>query len=124
MKCKVCNKELFIELDFRTIFKMNYKIHESCKRYLNVSVQSENIPIENNTITLLYFFDYFNNLNHDFLESRLMIKAFEYCLKSTWWSTILWMTLDEYRNLDAMTQYLILKLNDQSIVFLNVFRDM
>ena len=124
MRCKVCKKELFVELDYRTLFKLNYTIHESCKKLLEEEMKIEVIPIENNTIKWIYFFDSNIDICSQFVELYLIGKGMEYCIVNREWSIINWMTSDEYHLLDELTKYLFLKLGDQSLVFLSLFRNM
>ena len=124
MKCRVCNKDLFIELDFRSLFKMDYTIHESCKKKFRNGIKIEVIPIENNTIKWITFFDKKESLNDSFMEFFLIGKGLLYCMNNTEWSIVNWMTLDEYFCMNDMTQYLYLKLGDQSFVFLSLYPNM
>ena len=121
MKCKVCNKDLFVELDFRTLFLPNYKVHESCRRQINEELKTEVIPIENNTIVWHSFFDKAIDIQEEYVEMMLMGKALLFCMENQEWSIVLWMTYDEYNQLDKYTQFFLLKLGDQSIVFLSLF---
>jgi hypothetical protein len=124
MKCKVCNKDVMIELDFRTLFKLEYSIHESCNKKLELDILIDVIPIENNIVNWIYFFEEKNDLNYSFLEFYLIGKGIQYCLNNTEWSIVVWMTSDEYFELEKLSQFLLLNLADQSIVFLSLFRDM
>ena len=124
MKCKVCNKDLYNELDYRTLFRWKYTIHESCRIELNIDVKVEAIPIENNTILSLYFYDYPVAINSDYMEMRLFEKALRFCLENKGWSIVFWMPLNAFQDLDAITQYFMIKLSDQSLVFLSLVRNM
>jgi len=124
MRCKVCNKDLFVEIDYRTLFKLKYSIHESCNKKLKLDILMDVFPIENNTIKWIYFFEYKNDYNSIFLELYLIGKGLNYCINNKEWSIVLWMTTEEYFELESYSQYLLLKLADQTIVFLSLFRDM
>lgn len=124
MKCKVCNKDLFIELDFRSLFQLNYFIHQGCKKLLEREIVSEVIPIENNTIEWISFLDKKEKLNEDYMELFLIGIGLQYCMESKGWSIINWMTMDEYHSLNDLTQYLYLKLGDQSFIFLSLYPNM
>jgi len=124
MKCRVCDKDLFVELDFRSLFLWNYTIHEDCKRQLNQLMKVNVIPIENNTIKWIYFFEKKEELNEEYVEMFLIGKGLKYCVDNRDWSITNWMTLDEYFELDDITQYLYLKLGDQSFVFLSLYQNM
>jgi len=124
MKCKVCSKDLFIELDFRSLFQLNYAIHEGCKKHLERKMVTEVIPIENNTIEWISFLEKKEKLNEEFLELFLIGKGLQYCIDNKGWSIVNWMTIDEYYSLDDLTQYLYLKLGDQSFIFLSLYPNM
>jgi len=124
MKCKVCNKDLFVELDFRSLFRLNYKIHQACKKHLEYDVKIHVIPIESNTIEWIYFLEQKELIQESFLEFFLIGKGLLYCINNTGWSIINWMTLKEYYDLDIMTQYLYLKLGEKAFVFLSLYEKM
>ena len=123
MNCRVCKKSLFVELDFRTLFKINYTIHESCRSVLETDMNLEVIPIQNNTIKWIYFFNKVADFDYDYIELFIIAKGLKYCIENTEWSIVVWMTFEEFKNYSDITQYLFLKLGDQSIVFLNLFGD-
>jgi len=70
-KCQICNIDLYRDITFENIFKINYQVHLNCLNNLDFNNDRTAIPINNNYI---YYDTVFNNINEEFNKQYLEFK--------------------------------------------------
>ena len=123
MNCKVCQKNLYNEIDWRNLFKWNYYIHPDCKKMCDIDWKYEVIPIESNEIYFYYIFDK-KSIEYDdeFLLFYGGLENLINSLNNLEWSIIFWYENSDYVELDNIAKYLLLKLAVGKIVFISMYR--
>ena len=123
MNCKVCQKNLYNEIDWRNLFKRNYYIHPDCEKMCDIDWKNEVIPIESNEIYFYYIFDK-KSIEYDdeFLLFYGGLENLINSLNNLEWSIIFWYENSDYVELDNIAKYLLLKLAVGKIVFISMYR--
>lgn len=121
MKCMICGKSLYENIDFRTLFKLNYTTHIECDIIYDVEVKTEIIPIENNQIEYWYFYHSNLHLNGDYLFLKYGYKFFVLLQNTSDWSVCLYNDASYYFSLPDIDQYLLLKLAVNKLVFFDIY---
>jgi hypothetical protein len=124
MECRICGKELYDKIDFRTVFKMNFKTHIRCDEYLKVESQYECFPILDLMVEYNYFFLFQQDIIGDYIELFTVGKVLKRILCESNWSIILWMSISDFTTLPNTTQYLFWKLGKNEIKFVSLYREM
>ncbi len=121
MNCKVCNKNLYKEMDLRVIFKGKYDTHIECESYIVTESQREVIPIEQNVIYFEYLYEKKETLNYEYLFTQSMIHILKKYNSMQEWSVIYFYEEEEYNSLQDESKYLLLNLGQKPVVFISMF---
>ena len=121
LNCKICNKNLYKNITFKNMFRINYEIHEECNNYLVFNKEEEVIPIESNTIVYDYVF---NDLNEgtdvQYLEVKYLINlVIKHIKKRDWSMMIYYDEMVEYF-VKNYNPYLLINLTNQPILLISL----
>ncbi len=104
--CKICNEDLYKDISFENIFKMNYTVHASCINNLVFNNDRLVIPINNNLIYYDYVFNELNqNYNTEYLEMKYMNKLLMNNIRKSDWSIIIFYEsglFDTFKGVDLL----------------------
>jgi len=122
MYCRLCGEHLYKEISFRNLFKMKYNIHIKCEKILDVKEQEVYIPIDQQVIKYVWLFDYKkDNIAYTYIEEKLMGDIIYRQVQSKDWSILYYYDEIEYDTLPDMDKYLLVKLCEESLLFLSLF---
>lgn len=119
MKCKICNEDLYKELDFRTIFRRRYAVHYSCLDKLKTTVESITFPITNRLIEYHYIYEVETKLDMIVVEQL----TFHHILKDCEYKLDYWGSIKEFLKLDDDSQYLFWSLQNEVVVFGSIVQE-
>ena len=122
-ECKICGKNLYQNITFSNMFKLNYEIHKDCMENLQFNIENEVIPIESNTIIYDYVFE---KLNEGYNEGYLWINYFGINLEKhltigEWSIMIIYDKSIEYF-MKNNNPYLLINLSNNPILLLSLNR--
>ena len=90
LECKICGKNLYKNITFNNMFKMNYRIHNECINNLQFNINEEVFPIESNIIIYDYVFREFKeNFNEEYLWCKYFNKVIEKHIDNGNWSIVI-----------------------------------
>ncbi len=90
LKCKICGKNLYSNITFSNVFKMNYIIHDECTKNLQFNFEEMIIPIESNIVIYDYVFKGFNDFNdREYMWFKYFGKLLDKHTKIKEWSIII-----------------------------------
>lgn len=89
-KCMICNDDLYKNISYNNLFRMNYTVHDSCINNLIINTDRIAFPVEGNIIYYDYlFYDLNSNYNIEYLEEKYLRKLYIRNLENRDWSIII-----------------------------------
>ncbi len=89
-KCKICNKDLYQDISFKNIFKINYTVHSNCLDNIVINNDSAAFPIDGNTVYYDYlFFEIREDYNFEYLEEKYLSILIQRNIESMNWSILI-----------------------------------
>lgn len=121
LKCKICNKDLYKNITWKSVFSLNYEVHEECLRKLVFNQDEVIIPIDLNTIIYDYVFEELkSDLNVQYLEFTYLINIMiKHLNKRVWSMMILYDEKTKYF-LQNYNPYLLLNLTNKPILIISL----
>ena len=90
-KCMICNDDLYKNVSFNNLLKMNYTVHDSCINYLIINNDRAAFPMNDNIVYYDYlFYDLKSDYNFQYLETKYMSKLYDRNLDNKDWSIIIY----------------------------------
>ncbi len=120
MYCKICGEYRYNKMDLRTIFRTS-EFHNHCESLLQKSSNLEVIPITNNELHFYSFFDEKEDLNYDYLYTKMMIKLLDSMTKNNDSNLIFMYEEEEFNQYNSEVITLLLNLSNKPIQFISMF---
>lgn len=121
LECKICGKNLFKNITFSNMFKLDYYIHSECLNKLVFNEEEQVIPIESNTIIYDYVFkELSDDYNKEYLEFNYLYKVLAKHLMNKEWSMMIF--YDELVEIFIKNNnpYLLINLTNQPILLISL----
>ena len=120
MCCILCGKDLYEEMSFSIIFKMNYVIHLECENSINCDSEYMVFPLFDKLVMFDYLFPKrFDESNEEFLFTKYFGEMMKKSLKNIDWSILLIADVV----FEEITMILVTKLVEKKILILSVFNE-
>lgn len=121
-KCKLCRMDLYSEISFSNIFKMNYEVHRSCLEKLRYNYEELVIPIDSNIIIYDCVFSRENkDFDDDYLWFNYLGEMINKHLKSREWSIVIIYDKMIEEFVKKINPYLLLNLSVNPILLISLF---
>jgi hypothetical protein len=123
MNCKICGKDLYNNISFVNMFKMDYKIHSKCINKLIINTEDEVIPIESNIVIYDYVFkDLDYESNEEYLWFFYMKDIVKKHLENKDWSMMIFLDNQVYEFLNNFNPYLLINLSNNPILLISLVK--
>ena len=121
LDCKICGKNLYKNITFNNMFRLDYYVHSECIDKLVFNKEEEVIPIESNTIIYDYVFKELpSGFNKEYLELNYLNQVLEKHIdKKDWSMMILYDELVE-RFIQNNNPYLLINLTNYPILLISL----
>lgn len=121
MKCKICDKDLYKNITWKSLFSLNYIVHEECLKKLVFNHEEVVIPIDSNIIIYDYVFEELNSdLNIEYLEFNYLINIIIKHLNNREWSMMVLYDKSIKYFLQNYNPYLLLNLTNKPILIISL----
>ena len=121
LDCEMCGKNLYKNITFFNMFRIDYYVHPECIKKLVFNEEEEVIPIESNSIIYDYVFKELpSDFNKEYLEFNYLIKVITKHTKKREWSMVIF--YDEFIEnfMQINNPYLLLNLTNNPILLITL----
>ena len=121
MKCKICDKDLYKNITWKSMFNLKYEVHEECIRKLVFNQEETIIPIDSNIIIYDYVFEKFQrDINEEYLEFNYLLNIIMKHLNTREWSMMILYDKSVAFFLKNYNPYLVLNLSNKPILIISL----
>lgn len=122
-ECKICGEDLYKNILFYNMFKLNYIYHNDCLNKLNYNYEEEIIPIEGNIIIYDYTFeDLPDKYNNEYLEFSNLINLMIKQVKNNRWSMMILYDEEVELFFNKFNPYLVINLTKRPILLISLVK--
>ena len=120
-KCMICNDDLYENISFTNLFRMNYTVHDNCVKSLIINTDRVAIPVEANIVYYDYlFYDINNDYNFEYLEDKYLERLYIRNLENRDWSIIIFYEEDLFINFSYSDIQILFSLANMPVLIFSI----
>ncbi|KFZ26655.1 MAG: hypothetical protein KQ78_00972 [Candidatus Izimaplasma bacterium HR2] len=121
LDCKICGKNLYKNITFNNMFRLDYYVHSECIDKLVFNNEEQVIPIESNTIIYDYVFKELpSSFNKEYLELNYLNQVLEKHIEKKGWSMMILYDELVKKFIQNNNPYLLINLTNYPILLISL----
>ena len=123
MRCLLCNKSLYEQINFHNIFKLNYVVHTACMKYHELENKWITFPLRDKVINMYAVFKYYDDkMNEEALFKHYGKILYQYVFTNKITDFIFFDERDKQK-ISTIDLELILPMFGEEVYFLTLFQN-